>query len=111
MKVLSFNRDILTLLWILPTSQSESKRFQVRNKIFSSVSLLSVCLAFTASACFAYRYVTTDLENSLYALFQIAAFGCQAYSLVFGFVLRTDFVEMFECLQRIYDERKFPSEL
>lgn len=106
MKVLALNHQVFVLLWIFPSPDNKSILFKIRNIIFGLMALISVMTPFVTSIAYVFKYVSVDLENSLYALFQIAGYGCQIYLIIIGFILWSKFSRMFPILQQIYDDSK-----
>lgn len=70
------------------------------------MALTAVMTPLVTSIAYISKYVSVDLENSLYALFQIAAYGMQVYLIIIGFILWSKFSRMFPILQQIYDDSK-----
>lgn len=103
MKVLELNRQSFILLWIFPTPKTDGKLIKFRNILISLIHLYAIIASLIFSIGFAYKYVKIDLENTLYALFQIAAYGSQSYSMVIGYKLGSKIAQLFPKLQQIYD--------
>lgn len=106
MKVLAANRQVFTLLWILPVSKDESKWIKLRNFSIGSIIFMALLGALISSGCFALKFATINLELSLYAVFQIAATLSQTYMLGFSFILWRKYADFFPKLQQMYDESK-----
>lgn len=106
MKVLTLNYHIFILMSIFPTSIDQHFSVKMRNKLFSLTVFLLVFGGLVFSMTFIKRFVVSDLENTLYALFQIAAFGCQVYLFIVGYKIGPKFAELYPKLQQIYDSSK-----
>lgn len=106
MKVLELNRKMLISTWIIPTPETESQWTKIRNFLFGLWCGLIDLAAVLASATFLVKFIHENLEDLLYALFQIASTGSQVYLCILAFLFRTKFLEMFARLQEVYDTCK-----
>lgn len=106
MNVLEQNHQVFLLLWVFPTPASKGKWIKFRNILFSLANLFAVFGALVFSIGFAFRYAASDLENTLYSLFQIVAYGLETYLLVVGYKLGSEIAELFSKLQQICDTCK-----
>lgn len=104
MKVFELNRHIFVLLSILPAPKNKTARFKRRNIIFTISTLIMLVSGLIASTGFVIKNVCINPGESLYSLFLGAGFANQIYLLIMGIILRSKFVEMFQKLQKIYDE-------
>lgn len=81
---------------------------QCARKIRLSVLFLLIQLiALISSAAFFFNYIGDDVETSLYALIQIAAFSCSIYTLIVGIKRRQSIQQIFSEFQHIRDECMF----
>lgn len=62
--------------------------------------------AVIASAIFFLKFVSVDLNQSLYAMFQIAAYTNVTYIYIAAFLLRHKITAVFDSLTEIYEESK-----
>lgn len=104
--VLAVNRRVLTLLYLCPTSGTNSKWIDVFYIIFTILTIVVNVCGFIASSLFFGKFATTDLESSLHALLQMAALGAATYMLVIGLFSRHEINEIFNHLKKIYNESK-----
>lgn len=72
MKPLATNQYMLSWISVLPAEKSTIKWKKVAFKIFPLFLIVSNLAGAVASIAFFVKYITIDLEESLYALFQIA---------------------------------------
>lgn len=106
MEVLKLNQEVLTLLWILPLSDDESKWLKLRNFFISLIVFLLGLVTVVCGSFFFVRNVDNNLEMSLSAVIQISACTSQVYMLFFSIILWKNFAKLFPNLQKIYDECK-----
>lgn len=104
---ISFNRKVFTSMAFFRPPHGESVWREMRNWCFGLICLLLVFSAFDSSLCFIYKFASIDLELLLYALLQIAAYGAQKYCMVICYVQRAQFLDVFQKMQKMYDDCKF----
>lgn len=110
-KVLESNRKVFQLMWIIPTPKTEKTSTKLRNFVFSVCNFCFTLSTLIAGVRFVSQFVATDLELALYAVFQVAGFTVQVYSLAVGYTIGPKLIKLFASLQRIYDESKSTSRL
>lgn len=103
MKVLDLNRRIFTWLNICPTVDDQSHVKKYLRGMIAGTIIVTECLAIVASFMFIHRFLETEIENCLYALFQVAALFSVIYMWTVGFILRNTIAEIFRMFQKIYD--------
>lgn len=107
MRVLALNRKIFILLWIIPNqNESESPLKRLANILFSFIILTLVSSVTLSSIAYTIKFASIDLENTLYAVFQISAYSGQFYMMVVSFRIWPKLAKLFPKLQEIYDERE-----
>lgn len=103
MKALSMNRNVL--IWIGMCSAGEGTKkwqkiaFQLIGFTFFMLMVLSVII----SGAFLVKFLSIDMEESLFAVFQIVIAGGTWYMIIFAYLLRKKFAAIFDGLQKIYD--------
>lgn len=70
------------------------------------IVLISTLSDMLASVAFMLKYISINLEESLYALFQIFGFGSITYAIIVTFFQRHKIREIFQGLSEIYNESK-----
>lgn len=71
--------------------------------IFSVSCLIANACTVAASATFFAKFVSNDLHESLYALFQITAYSQVVCIYIIAFIMRHKIETIFEHLQNLYD--------
>lgn len=106
MKPLEFQQQIFTWIYLCSPDEVTS----VWKKIIYFILFVIVFLGnFTSGAgalAFIIKYVSVDLENSLYAVFQLCAVGSVSYIFIAAFFLRYRINDIFKQLTEIYDTSK-----
>lgn len=99
-------RKVLKWLCILPAREATSKHKKLIYIVFSvSILTISIC-GFTSSLIFIVKYFSTNLEDCLYALFQVSGNISNLYMVLIAFILRHRIAALFERLWEIYDASK-----
>lgn len=106
MEPLKTNQQVLTWLCVFPADQMTSKRKQLAYICLALTTVLSMSTISSGSVVFFVKYASTDLENALYALFQI--FDCVGflYACLVFFLSRHRIPSMFVNLAKIYRSSK-----
>lgn len=100
------NQRVLTWLCIRPMNTDEN-RWKKLFYIMFSITFVSIDLtALFSSIAFFFINISIDLEESLYALFQISAFSGLTYMCIVAFLLRNEITVFLGTLSQIYDARK-----
>lgn len=100
------NQRVLTWLCIRPMNTDEN-RWKKLFYIMFSITFVSMDLTgLFSSVAFFLINISTDLEESLYALFQISAFSGLTYMCIVAFLLRNEITAFLGTLSQIYDARK-----
>lgn len=106
MNVLFTNRRIFSLLCI-PAAIEPSSLWNKAINITFSIAILTIQLSiFTASALFFIKFIESDFENSLYALFQVAAAISGIYTIFAAFLLRNKILWILNKYQSVYERNK-----
>lgn len=105
MKPLEASYHVFTWLCVCPTDGSnELKKF--KNYLFTIIAFLVVISALFASLAFILSYLTTDLENSLCAGYQVSGLVSALYTLIMAYTQRNKIIKCFEDFQQFYDSCK-----
>lgn len=104
MKPLSTPQKIFILFCVWPADEVGWKK--VACGIFTVANILANLVGLLASAAFFLKYVSIDLEVSLYGLFTVFGFAIAMYAALVVFVYRHKICNIFEKLSKIYDESK-----
>lgn len=106
MEPLKTNRRVLTWLCICLPNKDTRSIYEWIYAIFSwTVFTLNLC-AFLFSALFFIKFISTDLESCLFALFQIFGAANVVYMTIIAFFHRQKIRAIFEGLSNIYAASK-----
>lgn len=100
------NQRVLTWLCVFPLDEVATMKENMTCIAFSIGVILTIFSGMTGSIVFFLKFVSTDLEESLYALFQIAALISTINAIVVVILLRHRIPGMFKNLTGIYEECK-----
>lgn len=103
---LQTTRCVLTWLYLYPADQNTNKWKKLAYIIVSLIVFIVNVCGLAASVAFFMKFVSTDLEESIYALFQITGILPQIASMLVAFALRQKIFVIFEKLTTIYIECK-----
>lgn len=106
MRPLSTNQRMLKWLCVCPLEARDSQWMKPLCIIFSLITFAAVAGCVLSSIVFFSTNISTDLEESLYALFQISAFSGVAYMAIVAFIERNKITAFLETLTKIYNTRK-----
>lgn len=106
MRPLPTNQRMLTWICVCPLESRDSKWMKPFCVIFALTTFLAVSSCVLSSVIFFSSNVSKDVEESLYALFQISAFSGVAYMAIVAFYSRKKINAFLETLTAIHDERK-----
>lgn len=106
MHPLPTNQRMLTWICVSPLESRDSKWMKPFCVIFALTTFLAVLSCVLSSVIFFSSNVSIDVEESLYALFQISAFSGVAYMAIVAFYSRKKINAFLETLTAIHDERK-----
>lgn len=107
MRPLATNQNILA--WLGAYSPSETVRLckKLSYSMFTfAIFLVSLC-ALTSSTIFFVQYASVNLEDSLYALFQIFAYLSVAYMIIVTFFLGPKITSILKTITKIYKSCKY----
>lgn len=96
-------RQILVWLCVCSCDANTSKWIKWFYEISNTIITLLIVSALFSSVIFFEKFASTNLQESLYAIFQIAGNLMLQNSIFWGFVLRSEIDEVFHLLTRICD--------
>lgn len=109
-KPLQTNRLIMTWLCLCHEDEATSKW----KKLAYIICALTLSFAFfsmsVVSVTFVVKYFKVDLEEALYAVFQVSGYFAQIYTMISAFILRNEISGIFLKLYDIYDACKYGEE-
>lgn len=99
-------RCVLTWLAVYPSDKRASKWRKLASIIICLSILITNVFSLIASIAFFVTFISTDLEGSIYASFQITGLLPLPLAMLISFVLRAKIIAIFEKLTKIYNNRK-----
>lgn len=106
MKVFSLHQNLFTWLCIKP---NENRLFAILNKFFTLVAFASQIICVISSAIFINTHIADDLEDALFAVFQMVATASGFYTLVIVLMIRYSIMAVLEKIQMFCDLSEFYS--
>lgn len=104
-------RQILIWISVIPADNGTSKWQTIGYRI-CSFSIFAMLLSLTtASIFFCHKFMSIDLETSLYSMAQIAAFTAMIYTIIVTFFIRHDIEALFDGLYNICETSKMPFDI
>lgn len=105
-KALETCRQTLSYISIFPVDKNTRKWKRVLIKGFPFITIPGNLLALIASVLYFLRFVSTDLEKCLYAIYQIAGMVGFANSIIVTLITHHKLQTIFENLNKIYRASK-----
>lgn len=102
----SINRVLISIS-IFPSPNELDSFSKIRNIAVGVWLLLSQCIAFISSVVYFHKYISVDLEGSLYAIVQISGYSLTAYTYAMGYIQRKSIEKLFIKLRNVCNESKF----
>lgn len=102
-------RCILTWLAVYPSDKSDKKWKKFASIIICLVIFIANVCGLIASIAFFMKFISIDLEGSIYASYQITGILPLLLAMLISFVLRSNIIDIFEKLTKIYNDRKINS--
>lgn len=106
MKVLVTNRKILTWFCACPADPFTSKWQKLAYKTFSILSCILLSSLIVSTAIFVGRFISSDLEESLYTIFQVTGTSPALYFTIAALNSQHKIAAIFENLSAIYNTSK-----
>lgn len=107
MRAFEIHQRIFTCLYIHRLPDTEMIRLKKIRIFFLLALIFSLILGFLVSSIFLYKNFVVDLEEALYAVFQVAALVDAIYFLTSGYILRRKITKIFAMFQTLYDKSEF----
>lgn len=98
-------RQILIWISVIP-ADNDTKWQTIGYRILSLNIFIILLSAAAASITFCYKFISLDLEASLYSMAQISAFGAMIYTIIATFFIRHHIEALFDSLHTIYETSK-----
>lgn len=106
MTPLETHKRIYKMMSVYPLDKDSSKWKTLACIIFVLFISISEITCFVASASFVMKFVSTDLEQSLHALFQFIYYTCATFYTLHSVISRRKFRLVFDKLTEIYRKCK-----
>lgn len=92
------------LIWfcMCPADDTTSKSKKRAHIGITSLCLINLTISLISSIVYAVKFVSVDLEKSLYALFQIVACQISVYYVIVGYFSRHQIHTIFTELEKLY---------
>lgn len=103
MKPLATTRQVLTWLCIFQPDNSVGNMKKLLYTVFSLGLFGFLVCQVISSACFFLRFVTVDMETSLYAIYPICSWTSASYVFVVAYISRHKISSLFTELTAIFD--------
>lgn len=105
-KPLEMSRRLLTWLYLYPSTETSGNQKSVTCFAFTIAVYVATMSFLVSSMAFFMKFVSTDLEESLYALFQIGGFSNTAYVITFAYFSHRRIAAIVDELTAIYNTCK-----
>lgn len=99
-------QDFLTWIFINPSDETTTKNRKIMYAAIGSVVFVFQIIGFAASLAYSMKFMSVDLEESVYCIFQIIALLTGAFSFLFSCISRRKIKVIFENLSDICNKSK-----
>lgn len=106
MKVLEKNRKVLVWTGMCPADENTKWWQKIAFKLIGFIIFASMVFDVVISVIFILENKSTDLEDCLFAIFQIILCCGTCYMIFFAYISRKDIASVINGLQKIYDSCK-----
>lgn len=106
MRPLETTRIFLTLLYLHPADETKGDEKNLSCLAYSGALFVATLSFVVSSTIFFVKFVSVDLEESLYALFQICGFANTAYLITYAYFSHRRIVAILNELTIIYNTCK-----
>lgn len=103
---LATHQKLWTWCCVCPADENTSEWKKWAFKIFTFILFMGNLSLIAGSILFVCKYVSTDLEGVLHALFQITAFTALCYVTIIEILFRQEISAIFETLKGIHQKCK-----
>lgn len=107
MKPLITNQRVFKWLCICPSEKNDSKCQKSLYVMWSAFSVIWIIIGMIVSLSFFLKYVSTDLEASIYAIQQITGSSNFLYTFLNAFIFRHKILTIFTGLADIFEKCKY----
>lgn len=107
MKPLKTSQQVMTWLCMCSADESISKMKRIFYAGFTLIVLSLAFLGLLTSIGFLVKYASDDLENALYAIFQVGAYAAMLNSIIVGLINRHRIATIFIELSKLYSASKY----
>lgn len=104
---LKTNRHVLTWLCVFPPEEGTTKKKRIAHVVFSLTIFGINAGSFFVSLAYFMKYMSIDLEQSIFAIVQMLGEVNMTYISVITFILRDEVSATYKSLSKIYKEREF----
>lgn len=102
---LETTRRVLMWLCVYPTHKKVTNSTKLSYVVFSVILFILNLNGLVASAVYFLKFVVTDLESALYALFQVDTLIATGYANIVLLLSQHEFIAIFDGLDCIFDTR------
>lgn len=106
MEPLKLNRELMTYVCTCTPPKDTPLLVRVRRQILFMVMLILLMFGWISSVVYIIKYVKTDLRNSLYAIFQIAAEFGGSYTILSAYLHPDSALNVFNKFKYIREHGK-----
>lgn len=106
MKALQMNRNVLTWIGMCSADESTKKWQKISFKLIGFTFFMLMVISMIISGAFLIKFISIDMEESLFAVFQMVIAGGTWYMIIFAYLLRKQISATVDGLQKIYDTCK-----
>lgn len=106
MDVLKTNKKVLAWFCVYPASENASKWEKTCYILLTSTIVVFLIAIIIASALFFMQFILTDVNASLYAVYQCSIYGSGLCAIIFAIITRQQIIDMLENLSKIYEQSK-----
>lgn len=95
-------QQVLSYISVCSVEENISKWKKLAFKVFPFIIFATNLMSVSGSILFFWRFISTDLEKCLIALYQIAGALGLMYSIIVTFITHSKLLAMIESLEKIY---------
>lgn len=106
MDILKTNKKVLAWFCVYPASENASKLEKTCYILLTSTIVVFLIAIIIASALFFMQFILTDVNASLYAVYQCSIYGSGLCAIIFAIITRQQIIDMLENLSKIYEQSK-----
>lgn len=104
---LKTNQHVLKWLCVCETDNTVSKWKKLAHISFTVLIFMSNIILIPTSIAYLLNFISVDLEQSLYALFQLSGMCGITYMMIVAFILRHEINDLFGTLTDIYHDCEY----